>query len=271
MSRKKKVNWIGEKLIEMLEELEKLDWLMSGLQIGLIEISDPIQHFKKTFEKMGQKIDEPDKFVPLLKKKGFDTKNSKEIAKFLRGEVVTKFPFMYRIWTVMLWSILENYVRNFLIEWIKQNPDAMRSESIQKIQIRLGEYEALLDDEKYEYVLEMIEFQSKSKLGLGIGRFEPILEQFGLSGKVDDETKKSILELQQVRHVLVHRNGIVDKRLAETCPWVVPEPGKTIFIDSEIYDMYFNAVMNYANKIAERAYKKMYDTQKKSENNILAT
>jgi hypothetical protein len=40
MSRKKKVNWIGEKLIEMLEELEKLDWLMSGLQIGLIEISD---------------------------------------------------------------------------------------------------------------------------------------------------------------------------------------------------------------------------------------
>lgn len=258
MPRKKKINWIGDKLIEMLEELEKLDWLMSGCQIGLIEISDPIQHFKKTFKKMGQKIEDRDKFTPLLKKKGFDAKTSKEVAKFLRSQVVTEFPFMYRIWTVMLWSILENYIRNFLVEWIKQNPDVMKLESIQKIQIKLGEYESLLDDEKYEYIVEMVELQSKSKLGIGIGRFEPLLEQFNLSGKVDEKTRKSILELQQVRHVLVHRNGIVDKRLAETCPWVVPEPGKTIFIDSLIYAMYFDAVINYANEIADRAYNKMY-------------
>lgn len=265
MSRKKKINWIGEKLIEMLEELEKLDWLMSGCQIGLIEISDPIRHFKKAFEEMGQKIEEPDKFVPLLKTKGLDTKTSKEVAKFLRAEVVTEFHFMYRIWTVMLWSILENFIRNFLVEWIKRNSDVMKSEAIQKIQIRLGEYESLLDDEKYEYIVEAIEFQSKSKLGVGIGRFEPILEQLGLSGKVDDKTKKNILELQQVRHVLVHRNGIVDKRLAEMCPWVVPDPGETIFIDSEIYSMYFEAVVNYANKIADRAYKKAYVSQKKND------
>jgi hypothetical protein len=263
MPRKQKKSWIYEKYSAFLSELQELNWLMTGCQIGLGETINPMLHSKKFLEmQRGQNINMPDTFVPLLKKMGFDSKESKEMANFLRKEFVAGFQFMYRIWTVMLWSILENYIRDFLVEWIKRNPDMMKTEVVQKLSIRFGEYEALLGDEKYEYIVDMVE--SQSKLGIGVARFEVILGQFGLSGKVNEKLKKNILELQQVRHVLVHRNGIVDKRLAERCPWIVPNPGKTIFIDSEIYQMYFEAVANYAVEVGDRAYKILYKHQKQN-------
>lgn len=261
MPRKQKKSWVYEKYSGLLSELQKLNWLMTGCQIGLGETINPMLLFKNNFEaRTGIKIDESDTFIPLLKKKGFTGKDSKEMAIFLRKEFGSGFQFMNRMWTVMLWSILENYVRDFLVEWIKINPDAMKAEAIQKMPIRLGEYEALQGNEKYEYIVDTIE--SQLKLGIGISRFEVVLAQFGLSGKVNENTKREILELQQVRHVLVHRNGIVDKRLLERCPWVAPEPGATIFIDFEIYQMYFGAVANYAMEIGDRAYKILYENQK---------
>jgi len=195
-------------------------------------------------------------FIQLLKKNSVDGRKINEVAEFLRNEATTDFQFMHRNWTIMLWSILENYIRDFLVEWIKRHPKTIRTESVQKLQIGLGEYESLQGDEKYEYIVEMIELQSRSKTGIGVGRFERLLEQFDLSGKVNEELKRGILELQQVRHVLVHRNGIVDKRLIEKCPWTASNIGKTIQIDSEKYNAYLVSVLDYASMIGDRAIKK---------------
>jgi len=129
----------------------------------------------------------------------------------------------------------------------------------------LGEYETLKGNEKYEYIIDAVEFQSRSKLGKGVSQFESLLEQFDLSGKVDDDLRRHILELQQVRHVLVHRNGIVDKRLLQACPWIVPGVGKTVFIDHEIYEMYYDAVLKYAFEIGDRAFTKLYKPKQESD------
>jgi hypothetical protein len=258
MPRKQKKSWIYEKYSALLSELDKLNWLMTGCQIGLGETINPMLHFEKSFkQRTGIKIEDKDTFTPLLKKMGFDQATRRGMTTFLRSEFASGYQFMNRIWTVMLWSILENYIRDFLVEWTKRKPDVLKTDVIQKLPIRLGEYDALQGDEKYEYIVDMVEAQSK--LGIGVARFEIVLGQFGLSGKVNEQIKKDILELQQVRHVLVHRNGIVDKRLYERCPWIVPKPGKTIFIDSEIYQMYFEAVAKYAMEIGDRAHKILYE------------
>jgi hypothetical protein len=252
--------WILEKCSELLGELRKLEWLMAGCQVGMHESVNPILNYKKTIEKSKcKKRDDAKTLVQLLVKNGVDGRKINEVANFLRDEIFTDFQFMHRIWTVMLWSILENYVGDFLVEWIKRNPEIMKTELFRKLRIRRGEYESLQGDEEYEYIVDRIELQSKR--GQGIGRFEGLLEQFGLSGKVDEKLERGILELQQVRHVLVHRNGIVDKRLIEKCPWVASKTGEIIYIDSEKYNMYSDAVANYAIEIGDRALKKQRQNQ----------
>lgn len=53
---------------------------------------------------------------------------------------------------------------------------------------------------------------------LGVARFETLLALVELSGAIDEEHRKGLFELQQVRNVIVHRAGIVDRRLREQCP-----------------------------------------------------
>lgn len=255
--------WIYEKCLELSNELQKLSWLMAGCQIGIHESINPIMNYKKTIEKSkGKKRDLARALIQVLIRNGVDSRYivMNEVANFLRSETSADFQFMYRIWTIMLWSILENYVRDFLVEWIKRNPQIMRAEALQKIQISLGEYELLQGDEKYEYIVEMVERQSKA--GLGIGQFEVLLEQVELSGKVDNKIKRNLLELQQVRHVLAHRNGIVDRRLIKRCPWITSNIGETIHIDADRFGDYYNAVLTYAVGIGDRATRR---TSKSSE------
>jgi hypothetical protein len=52
-----------------------------------------------------------------------------------------------------------------------------------------------------------------------------------MAGSVDDVTRRLLLELQQKRHVFVHRRGIADKRFVEACPFLDCSIGQPIAVD----------------------------------------
>jgi hypothetical protein len=52
-----------------------------------------------------------------------------------------------------------------------------------------------------------------------VGKYEAILNFVGLGGKVPNIAARSLLELLETRHLLVHRSGIVDSKFSHRCPW----------------------------------------------------
>ncbi|HXV79024.1 MAG TPA: hypothetical protein VEG60_04020 [Candidatus Binatia bacterium] len=94
--------------------------------------------------------------------------------------------------------------------------------------------------------------QVKARFKLGIGRFEAVLNQIGLGGPVDADVQRTILELSQIRHVIIHRLGKADEKLAITCPWLNLRPGQRVRITQKQFRQFYLAFFWYMLELDRR-------------------
>ena len=177
---------------------------------------------------------------------------AKRQAELAQREVDTGFPLLYGQWAVALWNALECLIRDFLASWLANEPSASQLEAVRKIRIPLADYEAMTPEERHYYVIDMLERDHGIPLRRGINRLEDLLAIFGLSGPVKDETQKHLFELCQVRHVLVHRRGIADRRLIQACPWLDLKPGNPVIITPIMAYHYWEATDDYLATVIRR-------------------
>jgi hypothetical protein len=187
---------------------------------------------------------------------GEDRQERKEMAEkeaeLARREVSEGFPVLHAHATIALWSALESSVRLFVVRWLQHYKPAMGVEIVQKLRVRIGEYERLEDEDRFFYILDRLEQELSAPLKNGITRFESLLEPFGLAGPVDEGVRRNLFELNQVRNVLVHRSGVADRRLVEACPWLQLKVGDPLHVRDEATRRYFTAVMQYTIALVAR-------------------
>jgi hypothetical protein len=87
----------------------------------------------------------------------------------------------------------------------------------------------------------------------GITQPHSLLKVVGLAGRVEDGIRRDIYELQQLRHTIVHRASLADRKLIEACPWLKLMPGERIMISHEHYRRLVVAVNKYVTVVIERA------------------
>lgn len=170
--------------------------------------------------------------------------HTKEIADYAEREIECGFPAMNAQSVVALWSLLESFVRSFLVEWMENEPGALQVDAIKNLSIKIGEYEALSPKEKCPYILDRLELDRRSRLP-GISRFEAMLEIFGIHGAVDPELRKTLLNLWAVRNLIVHRRGKADKIFIEQCPWLGVADGDEVHITDAELTKFTNACGKY--------------------------
>ena len=112
--------------------------------------------------------------------------------------------------------------------------------------------ESLPHEDRPSYLLDLLEQEVASGLKLGVGRFESLLDIFGLSGAVPNFVRRYLFELSQVRNVLVHRRGIADRRLVDQCPWLKLQIGDRVVVRHEQMARYMTAGLAYAMTILQR-------------------
>ena len=155
---------------------------------------------------------------------------------------------------ITLWGDLERFILTFMARWLENEPNVMKLEVIRKLKVEVGIYEAIAASEKFEYLVSLLEDKLKSKFSRGASRFENLLAPFELSGAVDERIRKNLFEMQQVRNVWVHRQGIADKRLVETCPWLNLESGDTVIIRHRTFMNYYSSVVDYSLAFQSRVW-----------------
>ena len=170
---------------------------------------------------------------------------------FIKAELVAGHPFLVDVGIVRLWSILEAAVdgiaANVLIA-----PESLELESVRNLEGRLVDFLRADPNEQAELLAEELKATVKARQRVGVGRYQELLKPLGLGGTVHKSVSRALLELAEVRHVIVHRLGRCDKRLADRCSWLTLTPGVQIRLSPGALDLYATAAKWYLLEVFNR-------------------
>jgi hypothetical protein len=186
------------------------------------------------------------------KNKERNRKQAKARAERAQREVSNGFPVLHSQHVVSIWSAIECFVEDVLVAWVANDPEFMQSERIQKIKIPLADFDRISESErKYFLISELQRDQSFSRRN-EIEKFELLLALAGLSGNIEAEIKRDLIELGHVRNVLLHRRGIADAKFVQACQWVKVRVGAHVQINSTTVERFVFAAVSYAESMRNR-------------------
>ena len=179
-------------------------------------------------------------------------KNTEELSKLAQREVENDFQVLNSQALLAHWASLESFIKSFVASLLENEPRAREADGIRKLQVRLGEYLALEERDRYVYIAELLDRETGNPLRAGVTRFEDLLGVFGLSGQVEENVRKTLFELNNVRNVIVHKGGIADRRLVEACPWLGLNQGDVVKVRSADLSRYSLACVSYVTGLLRR-------------------
>jgi len=176
-------------------------------------------------------------------------KRDKDLAE---QECIHGFPLLYEQATISLWSSLEVLVRALVAQLLLNHDESWQCAEIRKLKVSPGEFMQLESYERCLWITDLLDQESKGEFRQGVNRFESLLAPFGLSGALEDHIKRSLFELSHVRHVLVHRGGIVDRRMLDSCKVLGYSIGEQVRVDHDLWRRFDSAVGAYVLEIIQR-------------------
>lgn len=172
-----------------------------------------------------------------------------ELEEHARGEVEDDVPYIHGFATIRLASILETMVSDVCLQLLMDDASVLAGEQIRKLRGPIADFLRASEFERGEYLLELLSQETKAKLRPGAGRFEPLLQAVGLGGEVTPDGARLLVELTEVRNVLVHRRGLADKRLVDRCPWLNLQAGEATKVTGWMFARYMSAAKYYTIEI----------------------
>jgi hypothetical protein len=244
---------MSKKLPSWTKEIVK-DWITYIEEIGdTTEFNERVTKFIYKFpdfgdffiEKIIGELSETDEHVKM--QTDFIKKTSHELAKKAEFHMKNKFHHNYSFGVVMLWSALESLVMEILEELLKQDKALYSANEIHNTKILLGEFVKLTEEERARFILKRLE--EDHCRGTGIDRYIKLLGIFKIKISIGIRAKNQLFELHNIRNVIVHKRGIADQRLVESCPGKKFKKGKQIKISSADFHKYTKAVLQFATSL----------------------
>lgn len=175
-----------------------------------------------------------------------------EEGEFAKKECEAGFPLLHAHSLVGMWGALEAAVEDMLVGILVSEPSALQREEFAKVKVPLADFETLDKEERMRLVL------TEATRNQGIGRrqgvdvFEHTLMLFDLSGPVEGDVKKSMLEMHHLRNVIVHRASYADRRLVQSCPWLGLKTGENVYVSHNDLGRYRSVLLEYVVTLARR-------------------
>lgn len=223
-------------LSQLHTEIQHLDLFVSLAAQGLAGGADAVRWMelhRETAEVLGR----PDPF-PDADSYDAARKRAEEVQAFAAEQQTQGYPYLYELATIKLWSLLEHCVDELVIHGLDDLSLCTDQEMVRSIKGPLLDFVEASEELRAEFLAGELKQLTRSRLKVGVGAFESVLDPVGLGGGVDADVRRTLLELSQVRHLLVHKLGIIDTRFATSCPWLGLSPKKRLVIQRVQYDEY---------------------------------
>ncbi len=177
---------------------------------------------------------------------------AERVAEFANKEIESGFPLLHAHTLVGLWGALEAAVSDTLLNILLNEPGLLKYDCFAKVRITLAEFEMLDREDRMRFLLEEISRAQGFSHKQGVDKFEALLDNFQLSGPVDDQTKKTLWEINHLRNAIVHRASLADRRLLKACPWLGLKVAEKIVITPRALNKYHGALCGYATTLIHR-------------------
>jgi hypothetical protein len=184
-------------------------------------------------------------------------KRDEALGDFVKSEIDEGFPRAHAHLLVSYWGALEAYITDTLITWMENKPECLGAQEIERIKIRLVEFNRLSEEERLSYILSSLRNEIGTTYKIGVGQFESLLRIVGLRGEVEESMKRDLLELSELRHVIVHRRMVADEKLRSNCPWLGYEVGDFVVINQSQFYRLVGSTINYAISILRRLHESL--------------
>jgi hypothetical protein len=163
---------------------------------------------------------------------------------------------------VAIWSAFEIYVEDVFV--LLCMAGAIADEDLPNVRIRIVEFMALNDEERWRRVWNNAEKTDKKDKS-AVRHYELVLENLGIKvniqpGRIEPLNRgmdggaagRALRELEAVRNVLVHHDGRVDRRLARLRPDRYPLGERVDLTDEAMYEFGWS-VHAYCGALGEAA------------------
>jgi hypothetical protein len=181
-------------------------------------------------------------------------KTLRERARKADKQLEDGLPLMHSQMAIGTWSVLEAAIDDFVVAWLTNVPATLEVDELSKIKVPASLFEMMDRPARMQYLVEEYKRNLRSDSKIGIERFESILKPLGLSGPVDESTRKDIFELSQVRNAILHRASRADQRLIDACPWLTIPLGARVVVSNTDSDRYVRSVTEYLKTIIKRVW-----------------
>lgn len=237
--RKGVPNWAKDPFKHFLDDTERLGHMvrLSSAGIGMLRARP-----KAIEALMKAGVDDP-------RIESYGLEDARKDADLAEREVKSGFPILHAWAVVGLWALFEATIRTFVAEWLQHKRTAWRTEPIQRLRIKLGEYESIPRNQRHRFVVEMLEKELGAGLRDGVTRFEAMLEPFGLSGELPASLRREIYEFGQVRNLIAHNASKVDRQFADACPWLDVKIGDEFYVSRDMFGKYHYVTVVYTTLI----------------------
>lgn len=174
------------------------------------------------------------------------------------------YSFLLTQASINTYSYLEAAIKTLVTGYFAAAGEQLAAISaLANIQVPLVTFRSLSEEEQLEVLYQHYELGVGASLRQGVRRFESLLEPLGFSGLRSEAVDDCIWELAQVRSLLLFRNGVVDKKFAEACPWFSSQLGRKLVVTPEMFDNYNTAVMEYIAILIKRIEEKAAPAQER--------
>lgn len=167
-------------------------------------------------------------------------------------EIERGFPVLYSHATVALWSAVEAFSTDLAVGLLKYEPDLLTHKALSKVRVQLAHFHRMSEEERLTLLVGELRQSLSGAADGGIGQHNEVFVQLGLDGSLHKSIQKPLIELCQVRNVLVHRGGIVDTQLTSCCPWLETQKGSKFLVLKPGYETYWLATHRYWLDLANR-------------------
>jgi hypothetical protein len=177
---------------------------------------------------------------------------AKRLAEYAQEQSETEFSYVYQISSIQLWSLVEACIDDLVVLLLQDEKSLENSELLHKLKGALIPFTRASKEEQVEIIKHQLIQELAAPLKPGIARYESLLSTLGLSGPAPASVRKALLELAEVRNVIIHKNARADVRIIETCPWLGLTHGQTLILKHEDFQLYSVASSHYLVSVGER-------------------
>lgn len=186
-----------------------------------------------------------------LRAKLKDEEEALNLYKFAARQAKEDYPYLFSLVTVRLWAMVESAAREVLVEASKTPLELPNPAALEKLKAPIAPFVGANLEVQAELVADII-WQDVKGTFTGLGRTEAALVRLGLGGPPHAVIKEILLELSEVRHCVVHRGALADRRLLENCPWLAGKPGDFLPATLGRFWLYRTATYWYVMDLARR-------------------